>query len=128
MVVVTPIENMCLYVTSSQPKKDLRKKYLKHGRRCGISKMPETTEKYHHIPVRSKAKDAKIRTISLGKGIKALYDTKNKVIVTYLFDVNQYTMKEAKKWIKKHGEKSVGQLMVAELQDLLMELKGREVM
>lgn len=64
--------------------------------------MPETTENYHHIPVASKKKGNPLRTITLGKGIKALYDYKRKIIVTYLFDVDQYTMKQAKEWIKKH--------------------------
>lgn len=64
--------------------------------------MPETTENYHRIPVSKPKKNAIIRTISLGKGIKALYDAKNKVILTYLFDVEQYTMKQAKEWVKKH--------------------------
>lgn len=64
--------------------------------------MPETTPNYHRVPVARKKKGNPLRTISLGKGIKALYDYKRKVIVTYLFDVDQYTMKEAKEWIKKH--------------------------
>lgn len=64
--------------------------------------MPETKTNYHHVPVARKKKGNSLRTISLGKGIKALYDYKRKVIVTYLFDVDQYTMKEAKEWVKKH--------------------------
>ena len=64
--------------------------------------MPETTPNYHHIPVAKKKKGNPLRTITLGKGVKALYDYKRKVIVTYLFDVDQYTMKQAKEWVKKH--------------------------
>ena len=64
--------------------------------------MPETTKKYHRVPVRNKKKGADIVTITLGKGIKALYDTKNKEIITYLLPVDKYTMKEAKKWAKQH--------------------------
>jgi len=64
--------------------------------------MPETTENYHRIPVTRKKKGNELRTISVGKGIKALYDPKRKVIVTYLFSVKQYSMKEAKQWVKKH--------------------------
>ncbi len=64
--------------------------------------MPETTENYHRIPVANKKKGNELRTISIGKGIKALYDIKRKIIVTYLFSVKQYTMKEAKQWVKKH--------------------------
>jgi len=64
--------------------------------------MPETTENFHHVPVASKKKGNELRTITIGKGIKALYDPKRKIIVTYLFSVKQYTMKEAKQWVKKH--------------------------
>lgn len=64
--------------------------------------MPETTENFHRVPARRKKKDAKIRTITVSKGIKALYDVKNKVIVTYLFDKDKYSMKDAKKWVKNH--------------------------
>jgi len=64
--------------------------------------MVETTENYHRIPVAAKKKGAKIRTITISKGIKALYDAKNKIIVTYLFSVKQYSMKEAKAWVKSH--------------------------
>ena len=64
--------------------------------------MPETTPNYHHVPVARKKKGNPLRTIGLGKGIKALYDYKRKVIVTYLFDVDQYTMKQAKDWVKRH--------------------------
>jgi hypothetical protein len=66
--------------------------------------MVETTEQYHRIPVGKKKKNAKIRTITISKGIKALYDVTNKAIVTYLFSVKQYTMKEAKQWVKRHKD------------------------
>lgn len=66
--------------------------------------MPETTENYHRVPVANKKKGNQLRTINIGKGIKALYDPKRKVIVTYLFDVDQYTMKQAKEWVKKHKD------------------------
>jgi len=68
--------------------------------------MPETTDTLRRIPVAKKKKNAKIRTIKITKGIQALYDVENKQIVTYLFDKEQYTMKEAKKWVKDHKEKS----------------------
>ncbi|MHA2342980.1 MAG: hypothetical protein ACXADW_13985 [Candidatus Hodarchaeales archaeon] len=68
--------------------------------------MPETTENYHRIPVGKKKKGGKVRTITLGKGIKALYDAKNKIILTYLFDVKKYSMKEARKWVKQHKSKA----------------------
>lgn len=91
--------------------------------------MVETTENYHRIPVAKKKKDAKIRTISIGKGIKALYDAKNKIIVTYLFSVKQYSMKEAKAWVKRHKE-GVGSIalnkalsVIAENLSLVQEIK-----
>lgn len=68
--------------------------------------MPETTDRYHRVPVATKKKDARIRTITISKGIKALYDAKNKIIVTYLFDVKKYSMKEAKQWVKKRKSNS----------------------
>lgn len=84
--------------------------------------MVEKTDRYIHIPVATKKKGAKIRTISIGKGIKALYDAKNKVVVTYLFSVKQYSMKEAKDWIKKHkGSKAY--LAMIENLSLIKEVK-----
>jgi len=68
--------------------------------------MPEVTENMIRIPISKKKKDAVIRTIKITKGIQALYDVKNKTILTYLFDKEQYTVKEAKKWVKEHKEKS----------------------
>jgi hypothetical protein len=89
--------------------------------------MPETTENFHHVPVANKKKGNELRTITLGKGIKALYDTKRKVIVTYLFSVDQYTMKEAKQWIKKHGSSAAVSVeaasLVKDIQSLYRESK-----
>jgi len=84
--------------------------------------MVETTENFHRIPVGRKKKDAKIRTINVGKGIKALYDAKNKAIVTYLFDVSKYTMKQAKDWVKKHKSSGSYSVMVENLS-LVQEMK-----
>lgn len=64
--------------------------------------MPEIGKNYIRIPVKRKRKDSEIRTINLGNGIKALYDIKYKIIITYLFDKNKYTLKKAKEWVKKH--------------------------
>lgn len=83
--------------------------------------MVETTENFHRIPVATKKKDARIRTISIGKGIKALYDAKNKMIVTYLFSVKQYTMKEAKAWVKSH-KGSKAHLVIAENYSLAEDI------
>jgi hypothetical protein len=80
----------------------------------------ETTENYHRIPVANKKKGAKIRTISISKGIKALYDVTNKTIVTYLFDRDQYTMKQAKEWVKKHKDNAEIALIVANYRCLMI--------
>lgn len=84
--------------------------------------MVEKTDRYIHIPVANKKKDAKIRTINIGKGIKALYDAKNKVILTYLFDVNKYTMKQAKDWVKEHKSSGSYSVMIENLS-LVQEMK-----
>ena len=68
--------------------------------------MVETTETRHRIPVSKKKKDSVIRTIKITEGVQALYDANNKSILSYLFDKDKYTMKEAKKWVKDHEEKS----------------------
>jgi len=65
--------------------------------------MPEVTENKIRYPVKNKKKGNPIRTITITEGIKALYDVKRKVIVTYLFDKKKYDMKKAKKWIKDHS-------------------------
>lgn len=84
--------------------------------------MPETTENYHHIPVAKKKEGNPLRTISLGKGVKAIYDYKRKIIVTYLFDVDKYTMKQAKEWVKKH-KSSAAHLQVIDNLSLAIGLR-----
>jgi len=64
---------------------------------------PETTEDYHRMPVRECNITATI-TISAAKGIKALYCGNEKTVATYLFDVNKWTMDEAKAWVKEHDD------------------------
>lgn len=86
--------------------------------------MPETTENYHRVPARRKVKGNPIRTINVSKGIKALYDTKRKVIVTYLFDRKKYTMKEAKEWVSKHKDNAAYRQIITNL-DLVEEMKRR---
>lgn len=83
--------------------------------------MPETTKNYHRIPVANKKKGNELRTITLGKGIKALYDPKRKVIVTYLFSVDKYTMKEAKQWIKKNKSSAT---VSAEVSSLVEDVQA----
>jgi predicted RNA-binding Zn-ribbon protein involved in translation (DUF1610 family) len=69
-----------------------------------ISK-PETTENYHRIPVRECKITATI-TLSEEKGIKALYCGKIGKIATFLFDVDKWTMADAKVWVKDYREKA----------------------
>lgn len=71
---------------------------------------PETTEDFHHVPVRSAGDfvDDSFRTIDISKaqGIKAVIGkltsdpNGSTVIQKYLFDVDKWTMAEAKKWVK----------------------------
>lgn len=46
--------------------------------------------------------DIKTITIDAGKGIKALYCVDCKEVITYLFDVDKWTMEEAKDWVASH--------------------------
>ena len=66
---------------------------------------PETTEKYHRIPVNKTCKITATIDISEKKGIKALYCGKEKEIATYLFDVKKWTMAKAKEWVKEQKVK-----------------------
>jgi len=71
--------------------------------------MPETTQNYHRVPVSKesgKHSGHKIRTITISaeKGIKGLYCVNCKVVVTYLFDKDKWTMTEAKEWVKNHSK------------------------
>ena len=73
------------------------------AKKINISK-PETTEKYHRIPVTDCKVTATV-TLSESKGIKALYCGDSKQIATYLFDVNKWTMETAKVWISEQDKK-----------------------
>jgi len=87
--------------------------------------MPETTEQYHRVPTgKRKKKGEEVRTITISKNIKALYDTKNKVIITYLFNKKVYTMKDAKSWVKDHKESALHQQLV-DIDDLLERRKAQ---
>lgn len=93
--------------------------------------MPETTDKYHRIPVKSSSANAEIKTITISssKGIKALIEIKeNKSsIITYLFSTSKWTMAEAKKWVKKHrkSKKSMEDDIIKRTQIRLSKGKGR---
>ena len=79
--------------------------------------MPETTEKYHHIPVIDKERfvDGSFRTIALSeeRGIKAVIGKMKSdpngptKIQKYLFDVNKWTMEKAKGWVKENHKKAL---------------------
>lgn len=77
----------------------IKERILKHEIKDIITK-PETTEKYHHIPVNPGCKITATITISAAKGIKATYCGESKKVHTYLFDVNKWTMADAKKWVE----------------------------
>jgi len=85
----------------------------------------EVTEDYIHIPVKRKKKNMELRTITITKGIKALYDVKNKVIVTYLFSKKNYTVKQAKKWIKEHSNIQTDELLM-QLDSLLSRMQEND--
>ncbi|MDP2899139.1 MAG: hypothetical protein Q8Q12_21590 [bacterium] len=74
--------------------------------------MPETTENHHRIPFEDEGKfvsdSIRTITISTGDGIKGLIG-KYKIdpggsthVMTYLFDVDKWTMAEAKEWVRNH--------------------------
>jgi len=73
--------------------------------------MPETTEKYHRVPTGTNCDVTATITISAERGIKALYCGGSKQIRTYLFDVNKWTMEEAKKWVREHKKQGKGVFM-----------------
>lgn len=66
--------------------------------------MPETTENYHRIPVSSghSSHDIKTITVSDSQGIKALYCIDCSEIITYLFDVDEWTMDDAQDWVDEN--------------------------
>lgn len=69
---------------------------------------PETTENYHRVPVSGetgKHNRHQIRTITISKKqkIKALYCVTCKKVITYLFDVDAWTMEQAQAWVSSHS-------------------------
>jgi|TARA_Y100000310_G_scaffold317685_1_gene370826 HK97 family phage prohead protease len=70
---------------------------------------PEETDDYIRIPVaaeRGKHKDDKIRwiTVSAKKGIRGIYCSDHKVIITYVFAKGDWTMAEAQQWVDGHKD------------------------
>ena len=75
---------------------------------------PETTEDYHRVPVpgeEGKHDGHRIRTIDISEkeGIKALYCGECKKVITYLFDVDQWSMEEAREWVSEHAKQEAYQ-------------------
>lgn len=70
----------------------------------------ETTDEYHHIPVKDKSQfvDGSFKTIDITDGVKAIVgklksDPQGSTHVQkYLFDVDKFSLEEAKKWIQDH--------------------------
>jgi len=86
---------------------------------------PETTENYHRIPVSTGHEGHRIRTITISadQGIKALYCGECKEIVTYLFDVDKFTMAEAEAWVEEHKkDAAVPDIKQAPTPDLSAEI------
>lgn len=74
--------------------------------------MPETTENFHRIPVNpghGTGAGHRIVTITISddEGIKAIYCGTHKVVLTYLFDVDRWTMAEAQAWIRERAKHAV---------------------
>ena len=80
---------------------------------------PETTDNYHHIPIRAKGDfvSGSFRTIDISaeQGIKAVIGklksdpqgpTKTQ---KYMFDVDKWSMEEAKKWVQDHKDAEPGE-------------------
>jgi HK97 family phage prohead protease len=78
--------------------------------------MPETTDNYHHIPIKDKNDfvDTSFSTITISEeqGIKAVIgkltsDPNGSThIQKYLFDVDKWSMAEAEKWVSDHKRHS----------------------
>ena len=66
--------------------------------------MPEVTKNYHRVSVKRRRKNSDLKEVAISEGIKTLYDVKNKIVVAYLLDKKNYTMKEAKKWVQRHKD------------------------
>lgn len=87
-----------------------------------IEQRVETTDKFHHIPVRNKNLfiDGSFRTIdiSVKEGIKAVIgklktDPQGTTKVQkYLFDVKKWTLERAKAWVKEHKKDILGTLLL----------------
>lgn len=86
--------------------------------------MPETTENYHRVTFEDEGKfvadSIRTVTISAGDGIKALIGKYTSDpggsthVMTYLFDVDKWSMAEAKAWVRDHKAKeSIGGLWEA---------------
>jgi hypothetical protein len=101
---------------------------LEEEKEADVHLKPETTDNYHRIPVSEGHDDHEIKTITISakEGIKALYCVTCKEIKTYLFDVEKWTMEEAKKWVEEHKEFN-GELEIKEdneLKELIKDIRS----
>ena len=85
---------------------------------------PETTEKYHHVPVpgeEGKHSGHKIRTITVSKdqGIKGKYCVDDKKVISYMFSTDKWTMDEAKEWVKEHS-KGISGIYLVDTDDFMV--------
>lgn len=101
------LENKC--ADCEDKEKQMQESQEKSGDEDNIEKI-ETTEEYHHIPVRDAGDfvDDSFKTIDITDGIKAVIgklksDPEGSThIQKYLFDVDKFTMEEAKAWVEDH--------------------------
>jgi len=99
---------------------------------------PETTEKYHRIPVNPGCEVTATITISAKQGIKAIYCGKVKKVHTYLFDIEKWSMAEAQAWVRDHkslldryekllGEKEMEDTTIVNIDNILQEVPDEEL-
>ncbi len=85
------------------------------------AKESETTEKYHHINQTDSEQYIRFRIIELKPGINAVIGFKKEggsEIQSYLFDIDKFTIEQAKAWVKEHG----GKIKTSERFNYLTEL------
>jgi len=84
--------------------------------------MEKIDEKYHKVSAggNRKKKDGNIRCIDIDNNIKALYDANNKILVSYLFNKEEYTITQAKEWAKKNKGSKIYE-EVASLHSLVID-------
>lgn len=75
--------------------------------------MTEIDIHYHRVSTgKSKKKIDKLKLIQISEHIQAAYDVENKVIGSYLFNEDKYTLKDAKEWVKDHKDSAIHATLV----------------